>query len=196
MTETSFNHLCTFDREKKHMAQISQVSMDCQLALLSSATVPRFQLFPTKTSALPSNLRWETIASLNPHVQNFILFQTPMTWLTSSHHFPSRFLQVFFCKNQASWHRDLVVEVLYSHAESVLKPDWYLGEIFPADPKEDPRPSGVKWTFEICPTVMSVYNLLYGKNPGGQCYWDGGSPKSARTGRCKRACLSGGTSNR
>lgn len=111
MTETSFYHLFTF-KGKNNMAQISQVSMDCQLALLSSATtdlavfcsicfskMPGFQLFPTKAWTLPSSFRWETIASLKP------------------------FLEVFCCKNRASWHRDLVVEVLYSHAESALKPD-------------------------------------------------------------------------
>lgn len=119
MTETSFNHLFTFE-EKNNMAQISQVSMDCQLALLSSAMadlavfcsicfwkMPGFQRFPTKVWTLPSSFRWETIASLKP------------------------FLEVFCCKNRASWHRDLVVEVLYSHAESALKQDWYLNQISP-----------------------------------------------------------------
>ena len=60
--------------------------MDCQLALLSSATtdlavfcsicfskMPGFQLFPTKAWTLPSSFRWETIASLKPFLEVFLL---------------------------------------------------------------------------------------------------------------------------
>lgn len=84
MTESSFNHLFTFE-ETNNMAQISQVSMDCQLALLSSATadlavfcsicfwkMPEFQLLPTKAWTLLSSFRWETIATPNHFLRFFV----------------------------------------------------------------------------------------------------------------------------
>ena len=113
------------------MAQISQVSMDCQLALLSSATAD--------FSSILFNLFLKNAWEFSCFQQKCELF--PVVFVEKQLLHSNHFLRCLCCKNRASWHRDLVVEVLYSHAESVFISKIDTSIKFPQDPKEDPKPS-------------------------------------------------------